>query len=214
MPNTHEFPPPEEAMERLRQGHQRFKEHKNADPELMRAITRSAAGQRPFAVVLGCMDSRATHEQIFDQRPGSLFSLRVAGHVVNEDILGSLEFACCLTGTRLLMVLGHSRCGAVRGACSDVELGNLTGLLDAIRPTVRKLERRGITAPTTPSGAPDLDSDEGAEYLDNVARAHVLRTMRQISERSHLLGDLVEEGQIQVAGAFYDVRTGTLEILE
>lgn len=162
----------------------------------------TASGQYPFAVVLSCVDSRCSSEQIFDQGIGDIFSARVAGNVLNDDILGSMEFACKVAGAKLIAVVGHSKCGAIKGACGRVQLGNLTGLLEKIQPAVASTlgaaERQNL----------------GAGQIDAVAEANVNLVLKQIRERSPVLAELIQQGQVRLVGGFYDLDTGLVRFLE
>ena len=161
----------------------------------------SAAGQYPAAVVLGCVDSRAPAEVLFDVGICDTFNARIAGNVVNDDLLGSMEFACAVAGAKAVVVFGHTACGAVKGAIDDVEMGNLTGLLARIKPA--------ITA-TTFSGE---KSSRNAAYVDAVAHTNVALTLDNIRRRSPLLADLEKKGSIRIAGAMYDLATGNVEFV-
>jgi carbonic anhydrase len=161
----------------------------------------SAPGQFPAAVVLGCVDSRAPAEILFDVGIGETFNARIAGNVVNDDLLGSMEFACAVSGAKAVVVFGHTACGAVKGAIDDVEMGNLTGLLARIKPA--------ITA-TTFDGE---KSSKNAAYVDAVARTNVVVTLDNIRRRSPILADLEKKGSIRVAGAMYDLATGKVEFI-
>ncbi|MDG2049855.1 MAG: carbonic anhydrase family protein [Myxococcota bacterium] len=193
---------PDQALTKLIEGNRRFTENAREQCDLLQQVSETQGGQWPFACLLGCIDSRASTELIFDAGIGDLFSARVAGNVVNEDILGSMEFACQVAGARLIMVLGHSACGAVKGACDDVKLGNLTPLLAKIRPAVE--------ATTTPG---DRTSSNG-EFVQAVAEANVHRSLALIREQSEVLRSLEAEGQIRMVGAMYDVASGRVALLE
>jgi carbonic anhydrase len=159
-------------------------------------------GQWPFAAVLSCIDSRTSAELIFDQGLGDIFSVRIAGNLVNEDILGSLEFACRIAGAKVIVVLGHSQCGAIMGACDGVELGNLTGLLKKIHPAVDTVLLR-----TDPVSRTSADP----EFVGAVARENVRRGIKAISEGSSVLREMQEAGAIDVVGGMYCVSTGLVE---
>jgi carbonic anhydrase len=163
-------------------------------------VNETSDGQFPFAVVLSCIDSRTSAELIFDQGLGDVFSVRIAGNVLNDDILGSMEFACAVAGSKLVMVLGHSKCGAVKGACANVKMGHLTGLLDKIQPSVSK-----ITIQQT-----KLDE---ADFVEEVASENVRHQIVEVLERSSILRGLYEEGKIGVVGAMYSVETGEVAFL-
>jgi carbonic anhydrase len=163
----------------------------------------TAGGQYPFAVVVSCLDSRAPVEFLFDQGIGDLFNARVAGNVLNDDILGSLEFACKVSGSRLILVLGHSNCGAIKGAIDGVELGKLTGLLDKIKP-----------AAATVSESVQPRTSKNDEFVQKVAEANVRLVMRQIRQQSPILREMIEAGSIGLEGGMYDLATGEVKFFE
>jgi carbonic anhydrase len=154
-------------------------------------------------VILSCIDSRTSAELIFDQGLGDIFSVRIAGNIVNEDILGSMEFACKVAGSKLIVVLGHTRCGAVKGACDHVEMGNLTALLSKLRPAVDD-------ETTTTANR----NSKNSEFVENVASINVRRTVEAIKDRSYLLHEMIENGEIGICGAMYNVETGKVEFYE
>jgi carbonic anhydrase len=186
---------PEQALERLLEGNRRFRKNRPARPDLAAQVKDTASGQNPFASVLGCIDSRAPSELIFDQGIGDLFNARVAGNIVNEDILGSLEYACHVAGSKLILVLGHTSCGAVTAACNHVEMGNITALLSKIAPAVNAF------------GSAHADVDE-------VAMENVRLNIRRIREESEILANMEATGEIQIRGAMYDVATGKVTLLD
>jgi carbonic anhydrase len=188
---------PAGALARLEQGNARFVEGRSKVRNLPAKVSATAAGQYPFAVVLSCVDSRQPVELIFDQGIGDLFNARVAGNVLNDDILGSLEFACKVSGSKLIVVLGHSSCGAVKGAIDNVELGHLTGLLDRIKPAIAAV----------PADSQPRDS-KNEEFVQRVAEANVMMTMEQIMTRSPILREMLEQHKIGLVGGMYDVSTG------
>lgn len=192
---------PATALELLRRGNERFKASRREVRELRDEVETTSRGQWPFAVVLGCMDSRAAPELLFDLGIGDAFSLRVAGNIVNEDILGSLEFACKVAGAKLVVVLGHSRCGAIQGACEGVELGHLTALVQKVAPAVDEVVSSSNSVPQR--------SDP--EFVDRVAAQNVDCTLSEIREQSPILADLEKVGAIGLIGAMYDVETGNVD---
>ena len=159
----------------------------------------------PFATILSCIDSRVSAELVFDQGLGDIFSVRIAGNFVNSDILGSMEFACKLAGTKLIVVLGHTSCGAVKGACDDARLGNLTGVLAKIKPAVK-----AITEPQDPG----LRNSKNIEFVDNVAAKNVQLTIDRILEESDVLADMEKNGEIKIIGAMYDINNGEVTFFE
>ncbi|MDP6538333.1 MAG: carbonic anhydrase [Planctomycetota bacterium] len=195
-----ESPTPDEALERLVEGHRRFLEARPLGRDLAAERRSGADGQRPFAAVLGCVDSRVTPETIFDQGLGALMAVRVAGNVVNDDGVASLEFACAVAGARLVVVLGHTRCGAVRGAADGVELGRLGGLLEKLQPALEAAAGEG-------------EADREA-FLSGATRTNVQLGLGELRERSGVLSDLEREGRIRLVGAVYDVVTGGLELVD
>lgn len=190
---------PAQVIEELKKGNERFRAGEMARRDYLAEQRSSAAGQYPAAVVLGCIDSRAPAEIIFDAGIGDLFNARIAGNVENENQLGSMEFACAVAGAKLVLVLGHTSCGAVKGAIDDVVLGNLTGLLARIKPAIPATKFDG-----------EKSSKNGA-YVDAVARTNVQLTVDNIRQRSPILADLAKKGSIQIIGAMYDLKTGTVE---
>ncbi|MEZ5419480.1 MAG: carbonic anhydrase family protein [Vicinamibacterales bacterium] len=179
----------------------RFVSNLRVNRNLLEQVNETSDGQFPFAIVLSCIDSRTSAELIFDQGLGDIFSARVAGNVVNEDVLGSMEFACQVAGSKLIVVLGHSKCGAVKGACSHVQLGHLTGLLNKIAPAVHTVEHgEGAMAPD--------------QFVERVAVENTRHQMRTILERSPLLERLFREGKIGIVGGMYSVESGEVSFFE
>jgi len=193
---------PQRALAMLAEGNERFRENRVLDRDLCHQVAQTAGGQWPFAAVLSCIDSRTSSELIFDAGIGDLFSARVAGNCINEDVLGSLEFACGVAGTPLVVVMGHSRCGAVKGACDDVQLGNLTALLAKIKPAVEAVKEPADAAQRTSANA---------AFVEEVARKNVELCLEALRERSAVLRDLERDGKIMIVGAQYDVATGMVE---
>jgi carbonic anhydrase len=187
---------PARALDILKDGNKRFINNLKANRNLLQQVNDTAEGQFPFAVILSCIDSRTSAELIFDQGLGDIFSVRIAGNFVNEDILGSMEFACKAAGSKLVVVLGHSQCGAVKGACDDVRMGNLTAMLAKIRPAVERAKTNGERN----SGNP--------EFVQEVADINVDIAMEQIRSRSPILKEMEDKGEIDIVGGMYDVGTG------
>jgi len=183
---------PSQAIQLLADGNRRFVNNLKVNRNLLQQVNDTAAGQYPFAFILSCIDSRTSAELIFDQGLGDIFSCRVAGNVLNDDILGSMEFACKLAGSKVIVVLGHTKCGAIKGACDNVELGHLTGLLKKIRPVIESQSGRNA----------------GPADTENVARLNVQYVVQQIPQQSEILAELVKEGKISIAGGLYDVESG------
>ena len=195
---------PAMALERLREGNARFHARRQASRDLLQQVAATSGGQWPFAAVLGCIDSRVPPELVFDQGLGDLFSVRIAGNFANDDILGSLEFACKVAGSKVVLVLGHRHCGAVKGACDGVQLGNLTSMLANLDAAVQSVPE--------PEAA-DLRTSHNAEFVHAVALSNVRLTVERIRERSEVLRQMEAQGEIAIAGAMYDVETGAVEFL-
>ena len=194
---------PQMALEFLREGNHRFVNNLKSNRDLLEQVNETRDGQFPFAAVLSCIDCRTSAELIFDQGLGEIFSIRVAGNVINDDILGSMEFACKIAGSKLIVVLGHTKCGAIRGACDHVQMGNLSTLLNKIQPSVY-YER------TTAENR----NAENAEFVEKVSRIQVKRSVENIIEQSIILREMIEKDEIGLIGALYDVETGQVEFLE
>jgi len=193
---------PTDALQILKDGNGRFCAGEKADRNLLQQVSETAGGQWPFAVVLSCVDSRTSTELIFDQGIGDVFNARIAGNFLNDDILGSMEFACHVAGAKLIVVLGHSHCGAIKGACDHVELGHLTGMLKNIQPA--------IEAVPTPSEASERTSANDG-FVDAVARENVRMGVDGIAKRSGVLRGMLESGSIGIVGGMYDITTGKVE---
>ena len=193
----------DDIIDSLEAGNQRFLNDEWHDRDYVFEQQQTAAGQHPSTMVLSCIDSRAPAEILFDAGIGDMFNARVAGNIINEDIAGSMEFACGVVGAKVVMVMGHTSCGAVSGAIDGVELGNLTGLLDRIVPAVAAVQ--DFAGERTSSNP---------EFVDAVARQNVLMTIERIREMSPLLRDLEANGEIRIVGAMYDVGTGVVEIFD
>jgi carbonic anhydrase len=194
---------PEKALQLLKEGNKRFVNNLKINRNLLQQANETSEGQYPFAVVLSCIDSRTSAELIFDQGLGDLFSVRIAGNIVNEDILGSMEFACKIAGSKMIVVLGHTKCGAVKGACDHVEMGNLTALLSKIRPAVDDETTVNENRTSTNS-----------EFVEKVANINVKRTIRSILERSPILKEMVESGKIGIIGGSHEISTGVVTFFE
>ncbi len=193
---------PQKAMQMLKEGNARFVQGSMLKRNLMKQVKATAGGQFPIAAIVGCIDSRASNELIFDQGIGDIFSARVAGNFVNDDILGSLEFACKVAGAKLIIVLGHTECGAVKGAIDDVVLGNITQTLSNIKPAV--------------AGVSGYESDRSSKnnaLVQAVTNKNVALTVQRIRQRSSILRELVQKGQIMLAGAMYDVHNGKVTFM-
>ena len=190
---------PDEIIARGKKGNERFRSGKRKDRDLLQEQKNTAKGQHPAAIVLSCIDSRAPVELILDLGIGDTFNSRVAGNIVNEDILGSMEYACAVAGSKLVLVMGHTACGAIKGAIDKVQLGNLTGLLEKIRPAI---------------DATPYDGNRIANnypFVNAVARKNVELTVAGIRAGSSVLKELEDKGRIKIAGAMYSVETGVVE---
>ena len=192
---------PNKALDFLREGNQRFQNNLKANRNLLEQVNDTSDGQFPFATILSCIDSRVSAELVFDQGLGDIFSVRIAGNFVNEDILGSMEFGCKLAGTKVVVVLGHTGCGAIKGACDDAKLGNLTALISKIKPAV--------TAVSEPKDL-NLRNSSNIDFVDKVAEKNVYMTIDNIREQSPVLKEMEDEGEIKIVGAMYNINDGAV----
>lgn len=188
---------PKKALEFLREGNKRFMGNLMSNRDLLQQANETVNGQWPFATILSCIDSRTSAELIFDQGLGDIFSVRIAGNIVNTDILGSMEFACKVAGSKLIVVLGHTKCGAVKGACDHVEMGNLTELLSKIQPAV--YEEKVTTTER---------NSNNSTFVENVSEINVKRSVKNILERSSILKQMFDNGEIGIVGAMHNLETG------
>ena len=195
--------PPGLAIELLKEGNKRFVNNLKVNRNLLQQANETSDGQHPFAVILSCIDSRTSAELIFDQGLGDIFSVRIAGNIINEDILGSMEFGCKVAGAKIIVVLGHTKCGAVKGACDHVEMGNLTALLTKIRPAV---DDENTVKENRNSG--------NDEFVEKVSTINVKRTVHAIMERSTILKEMIDAGQIGIVGGTHDITTGEVTFYE
>ena len=196
---------PVNAINLLKEGNKRFQTNKEVERNLLAQVSETSTGQYPFATILHCVDSRVSAELVFDQGIGDIFSIRIAGNFVNEDILGSMEFTCKLAGTKVIVVLGHTACGAVKGACDDAKLGNLTTLLEKLKPAVEAVSE---PADTNKRNSANID------FVNNVAEKNVYMTIDNIRERSAVLKDMEAQGEIKIIGAMYDIKDGSVTFYE
>ncbi len=194
---------PKNALDALKEGNDRFINNLKKNRNLLQQANESASGQFPIAVTLSCIDSRTSAELIFDKGLGDIFSVRIAGNIVNEDILGSMEFGCKVAGSKLIVVLGHTKCGAIKGACDHVEMGNLTTLLSKIQPAVydEKTELNDR-------------SSQNMEFVEKVASINVKRTVDAILQRSPILKKMVENGEIGIVGGMHNIETGKVDFYD
>ncbi len=193
---------PDQALELLQKGNQRFVSDQKLSRDLLKQVHDTAAGQFPFAVVLSCIDSRTSSEIIFDQGIGDIFNARVAGNIVNPDVLGSIEYACKVAGSKLVVVLGHTACGAVKGAVDQVQLGNITHLLDHIQPAVGQTATDGNR------------SSSNAQFVNDVSAKNVELMMARIRQESDLLSVMLADQTIKLVGGMYHVDSGRVDFLE
>jgi len=191
------------AIDLLKKGNERFVSNLKMNRNLLQQVNETSDGQHPFAVILSCIDSRTSAELIFDQGLGDIFSVRIAGNILNEDILGSMEFACKVAGAKIVVVLGHSKCGAVKGACDDVKMGNLSVLLQKMKPAIDAertvKERRNAS---------------NAEFVEKVASLNVLHAKKQILDQSDILKEMIQKNEIALIGGMYDVDTGIVNFYD
>jgi carbonic anhydrase len=194
---------PSMALQFLKEGNARFLNNLKADRNLLKQVNQTSDGQFPFATVLSCIDSRTSAELIFDQGLGDIFSIRIAGNILNEDILGSMEYASGVANSKIVVVLGHTKCGAIISACSNYKNGYFTGLLSKIDPAIQletttKFDRNG----------------NNINYVNNVSEINVHLVMAQIRKQSPILHDLEKDGKILIVGGLYDIDTGTVSFYE
>lgn len=199
---TQEATTPQMALQMLKDGNARFVQGKMLSCDFMAQVRATGDGQFPFAAIVGCIDARVSNELIFDQGVGDIFSARVAGNFINDDMLGSVEFACAAAGAKLIVVVGHTECGAIKGACDDVVLGNLTQTLANLKPAVAAV-----------SGHEADRSSGNAAFVQAVADKNVQLTIERIRERSSILRGMADRGEIDLAGAMYDVHTGRVSFM-
>ncbi|RFS23384.1 carbonic anhydrase [Chitinophaga silvatica] len=194
---------PAQALELLKAGNNRFVDNLRINRNLLQMVNDTSDGQWPMAAIVSCMDSRTSAELVFDQGLGDIFSIRLAGAVISDNVLGSLEYACKVAGSKFIVILGHTKCGAVKGACDAVELGNLTGLLNKIAPAV--------FAEKTVS---ENRNSHNSNFVEAVNNIHVERSVQAIVEQSNILRDMIQRGEIGIVGAIYDVETGIVSFMD
>ncbi len=194
---------PKMALELLKDGNKRFVSNLKINRNLLQQANETSDGQHPFAVILSCIDSRTSAELIFDQGLGDIFSVRIAGNIVNEDILGSMEFGCKVAGAKIIVVLGHTKCGAVKGACDNVQLGNLTGLISKIKPAVEQ-------EMTTKENRTSANS----EFVENVAELNVQLSVRNILLNSPIIAEMVKNDEISIVGGIHEISTGEVKFFD
>ncbi len=194
---------PAMALDLLKEGNKRFVNNLKVNRNLLQQANETSDGQHPFAVILSCIDSRTSVELIFDQGLGDVLSVRIAGNVINEDILGSMEFSCKILGAKIIVVLGHSKCGAIKGACDHLEMGNLTALLSKILPAV--YAEKSVTK--------NRDSDN-EEFVEKVAAINVRKTVHAIIERSPILKEMILSRAIEIIGGNHDIASGEVRFYD
>ena len=190
---------PENALQMIKDGNHRFVTNLKMNRNLLQQVNDTSDEQYPFAFILSCIDSRTSAELIFDQGLGDIFSCRIAGNILNEDILGSMEFACKVAGAKLVMVLGHSECGAIKGACNNVKMGNLTGLLKKIQVVVKKVSKIGQV------------NTKSQDFVELVSKENVKNVLNNIPKKSKIIRDLVKDKKIIIVGAMYDISSGKVD---
>lgn len=195
---------PEMALQFLKEGNSRFVNNLRANRDLLQQVNATRDGQYPFATVLSCMDSRTSAELIFDQGLGDIFSIRIAGNILNEDIVGSMEFATQVVGTKIIVVLGHTQCGAIKGACDDVHLGKLTQLLQKIKPAID-------SEVSTPA---EMRNGKNTDFVNNVTVQNVRHVIEQITVASPIITELVKNRAIKIVGGVYQLETGIVDFFE
>lgn len=191
------------ALELLKEGNKRFINNIKVNRNLLQQANETSDGQHPFAVILSCIDSRTSAELIFDQGLGDIFSIRIAGNILNEDILGSMEFGCKVAGAKIIVVLGHSKCGAIRGACDHVEMGNLTALLSKIQPAVYD-EKTVI----------ENRNSNNDDFVEKVSMINIKRSVNGIIARSPILKEMIERKECGIIGAHHNLMTGEVSFYE
>jgi carbonic anhydrase len=189
---------PQSALQMLKDGNKRFLTETEVHRDLIGQVHKTADGQFPFAIILSCIDSRTSSELLFDQGIGDVFNTRIAGNIIDEDILGGMEYSCKVVGAKLILVVGHTHCGAIKGACDDVKLGNLTALVSKIKGPVQSVK--------TEKG--EERTSKNHEFVEHVAKANVLNSIAEIKSKSSILKEMVDKGEIMIVGAMYDVDTG------
>ena len=194
---------PAMAVDLLKEGNKRFINNIKVNRNLLQQANETSDGQHPFAVILSCIDSRTSAELIFDQGLGDVFSVRIAGNIINEDILGSMEFGCKVAGSKIIVVLGHTKCGAVKGACDHVEMGNLTALLSKLQPAI--YDEKTVTENRTSSNE---------EFVEKVSTINIKRTVHAIMERSPILKEMIAKGECGIIGGNHNISTGEVSFYD
>lgn len=193
---------PTQALTLLKEGNSRFINNLKFNRNLLQQANETSDGQHPFAVILSCIDSRTSAELIFDQGLGDIFSVRIAGNIINDDILGSMEFSCKLAGSKIIVVLGHSNCGAIKGACDNVEMGNLTGLLHKIQPAIESTNCEGNR------------TSNNVDFVNQVTEKNVVNNVRSIVESSPILKEMLDKEEVGIIGGVHNIETGEVIFIE
>ncbi len=191
---------PQRVLDLLKEGNRRFVDQKTTLKDFKQQVSQTSKGQYPMAIILSCIDSRTSSEIIFDQGLGDIFSARIAGNFVNDDILGSMEFACKVTGSKLILVVGHTNCGAIKGACDNVELGNLTHVIKEIKPAVELV-----------TGVHGERNSHNHDFVEKVSKQNVLLAIKEIRDKSKILNEMESSGAISILGAMHTLETGEVE---
>lgn len=194
---------PQTALQILKEGNQRFVNNLKVSRNLLQQVNETSSGQFPFATILSCIDSRTSAELIFDQGLGDIFSIRIAGNILNEDILGSMEFATKVAGSKVVVVLGHTKCGAIIGACNHVEMGNLTTLLNKVQPAIYNEKE-----------TKESRNGNNTKFVNNVTELNVHLTIERVRRESPIIADLESQGQLTIVGGLYDVETGEVKFYD
>lgn len=193
---------PQQSLQLLLEGNHRFVNNLKYNRNFLHQLQETKDGQHPHAVILSCMDSRAPLEHVFDQGIGDIFSLRIAGNVLTDEVIGSMEYACNVVGSKLILILGHSRCGAVIGACNHTNLGKLNSVLERISPVIKQVQEKEDNLELTQS-----------EFVELVTKENVVSIVNNLPNKSPFLATLYEKGDIAIVGAYYDIETGRIELL-
>lgn len=194
---------PADAINLLKEGNKRFVNNLKLNRDLLQQVNETSDGQYPFAVILSCIDSRTSAELIFDQGLGDIFSIRIAGNILNDDILGSMEFACKLAGSKLIAVLGHTKCGAIQGACEQVKLGYLSGLLEKIEPAIHLVKQRD-----------QYQHEMNEDFINAVTQVNVDLVIKNILQKSPIINELVQQKKVGIIGGIYNADNGQVEFNE
>tara|TARA_R110000868_G_scaffold124779_1_gene329626 strand:+ start:2958 stop:3599 length:642 start_codon:yes stop_codon:yes gene_type:complete len=194
---------PKRGLDLLKEGNKRFVDNLKINRNLLQQANDTSDGQHPFAIILSCIDSRTSAELIFDQGLGDIFSIRIAGSIVNDDILGSMEFGCKIAGAKIIIVLGHTKCGAIKGACDQIELGHLTELLKKINPAI--CDEKSVT---------ENRCSANDEFVEKVSAINIKKTVDFIMEHSPILKELIDSGQCGIAGGYHNIATGEVSFFD